>query len=151
MAHSKYLTTSEQSIIVVMRKVGCSLNKILAEFGRPKSTISKVIKRFSEHGEVKIAKKSKRPKKLNKCSRRVLVHEMKRNYRGPLSTLAENLPIPVSIRTLCKELHNLGMNNCIAVKKPFLSPKYKENRLAFAKRHLHWTFHNESQVMWTNE
>ena len=62
MAHSKYLTTSEQSTIVGMRKGGCSLSEISAEFGRPKSTISKVIKRFSERGEVKIAKKSRRPK-----------------------------------------------------------------------------------------
>ena len=42
---------------------------------------------------------------------------MKRNYRAPLFALAENLPIPVSIRTLCKEVHNLGMNNCIVVNK----------------------------------
>ena len=125
MAHSKYLTTSEQSTIGGMRKGGCSLSEISTEFGRPKSTISKVSKRHCECGEVKIAEKSRRPKKLNECNRRVLIHEMKRNHRARLSALAKNLPIHVLIRTLCKEVHNLGMNNCVAMKKPFLSPKHK--------------------------
>jgi len=79
MAHSKYLTTSEQSMIVGMSKGGCSLSEISAEVGRPKSTISKVIKRFSDRGEVKIAEKSGRPKKLNEYSRRVLVREIVKN------------------------------------------------------------------------
>ena len=125
MAHSKYLTTSEQSTIVGMRKGGCSLSEISVQFGRPKNTISKVIKRFSKRGEIKIAEKLGRPKKLNECSRSILVREMMRNHRAPLSALAKSLPNPMSIRTLCKEVHNLGMNNCIAMKKLFLSPKHK--------------------------
>ena len=117
MAHSKYLTTLEQSTIVGMREGGCSLSEILVEFGGPKNTILKVIKRFSERGEVKIVEKSGRPKNLNECRRRVVVREMKRNCKTPLSALAKNLPILVSIRTLCKEVHNLGMNNFVVVKK----------------------------------
>ena len=72
-----------------MSKGGCSLSEISIEFGRPKSkSISKVIKRFSERDEVKIAEKSGRPKKLNEYNRRVLVCEMKRNCRAPLFALA---------------------------------------------------------------
>lgn len=62
-------------MIVGMCNGGNSLCKILAELGRLKYTISKVIKRFHEREEVKIAEKLGRPKKLNKYSKRILLHE----------------------------------------------------------------------------
>lgn len=151
MTHSKYLTISEQSLIVGMRRGGSSLSEISAEVGRPKSTISKVIKRYCERGEVKIAKKSGRPKKLNEYSKRILLRELHKNRRSPLSEIAENLPVPVTIRTLRKHVHDFGMNCCVATKKPFLSPKHIRDRYAFAKRHLHWTVEDWGQVMWTDE
>ena len=113
------------------------MSEISTEVGGSKSTISKVVRRFSERGEVKIAEKSERPKKLNEYSRRVLIHEMKSNCRVPLSIIVENLLIPMIVRILHTEVHNLGMNNCVAVKKPFLSPKHNVDRLALVKRYLH--------------
>jgi hypothetical protein len=53
--------------------------------------------------------------------------------------LLSNVTSSVGISTLRKEVHELGVNNCIAVNKPFLSDIHKAKRLAFAKEHLHWT------------
>jgi IS30 family transposase len=44
-------------MIIGMSKGGCSLSEISAEVGRPKSTISRIIKRYHERGEVKIAER----------------------------------------------------------------------------------------------
>ena len=76
---------------------------------------------------------------------------MKRNRRAPLAEIGNTLPNPVCLQTLRKEVHDLGLNSCIAVKKPFLSDNHKAERLAFAKEHSHWTLEDWSKVIWTNE
>ena len=48
-------------------------------------------------------------------------------------------------------MHDLGLNSCIAVKKPFLSDNHKVERLAFAKEHSHWTLEDWNKVIWTYE
>ena len=73
------------------------------------------------------------------------------NRCAPLAQFASNLPTPVCVRTLRKELHILGIGSRIAIKKPFLSPKHKVDRLEFAKQHLHWSMEDWSFVMWTDE
>ena len=45
-------------------------------------------------------------------------------------------------------MHDLGLNSCIAVKKPFLNDNHKAERLAFAKEHTHEDW---SKVIWTDE
>jgi hypothetical protein len=89
------------------------------KLGGQRAPFSRIMKRYHELGEVKIAKKSRRPKKLNEYSRRVLVREMCKNRRAPLIELAENLPVPVAIRILRKEVYDLGLSNRVATKKPF--------------------------------
>ena len=138
-------------MIVGMRNGGSSLSEISAEVGRPKSTISKVIKRYCERVEVKIAEKSGRLKKLNEDSKIILLRELYKNRISPLSKIAKNLPVLVTIRTLRKYVHDFGMSCCVATKKPFLSPKHIRHRYAFAKRHLYWTMEDWGQVMWTDE
>ena len=57
----------------------------------------------------------------------------------------------VCMLTLCKGIYKLGVNNCIAVKKPFLSDMHKAKRLAFAKEHLHSTIDDWNNVIWIDE
>ena len=82
-------------MIVGMHNGGSSLSEISPEVGRPKSIISKVIKRYCERGE----EKSGRPKKLNEYSKRILLRKLHKIRRSPLSETAKNLPM--TIRTLC--------------------------------------------------
>lgn len=138
-------------MMVGMHRGGSSLSQIAVEFGRGKDVISKVLKRYRERGLVEVAKRSGRPRKLTDHDIRILKREIRKNRRAPLAELAQNLTTPVSSRTVRKKLHELGIMSCIAVKKPFLSPKHKADRLAFAKRHLHWTIEDWSLVMWTDE
>ena len=66
-----FLTLEEQGIVVGMSKAGSSLSQISNEIGRPNKTISGVLKRYQDRGSVQIAKKSRRPKKLQEHERRV--------------------------------------------------------------------------------
>ena len=79
------------------------------------------------------------------------MREMKRNRHAPLAEIGNILPNPIDLQTLRKEVHDLGLNSCIGVKKPFLSNNHKAERLAFAKEHSHWTLEDWSKVIWTDE
>ncbi|MBW0541186.1 hypothetical protein O181_080901 [Austropuccinia psidii MF-1] len=67
------------------------------------------------------------------------VHNTIRRYqeRGHLKSLP--IPVDVSINTLCKAIHELGKQSCIAVKKNYLSPQHMQRLLDLARAHLHWT------------
>ena len=83
--------------------------------------------------------------------RRRLKSDLSSNCRAPLAELCNNVTPSVCMLTLRKEIHELGVNSCIAVKKPFLSDMHKAKRLAFAKEHLHWTIDDWNNVNWTDE
>ncbi|MBW0474816.1 hypothetical protein O181_014531 [Austropuccinia psidii MF-1] len=50
-----------------------------------------------------------------------------------------------------KAIHHLGKRSCIAIKEPYLSTHYIEQRLEFARAHLHWTVNDWSQVVCTDK
>ena len=113
----RYVTEEVRAMIVGMRIVGLKLSEIALIVERPILTILKIISSYYEHGFVEFSKRFRRPKKLLDCDRRSLVRGMKRNHHAPLAKIGNTLL--VCLRTLRKEVHDLGLNSCIAVKKPF--------------------------------
>jgi transposase len=146
-----YVSNDKRHMIVGMQKGGMSVSEIGNIVGRPKSTISRILKRFRISGSVLPASRSGRPKNMSDRDRRKLHRDLSSNRRAPLAELCSNVTSSVGMLTLRKELHELGVNICIAVKKPFLSDIHKAKRLAFAKEHLHWTIDDWSKVIWTDE
>ena len=147
----KYLSEVEQATIVGMSKGGMSMTQILAEVGRPKATVSRVLKRYHERGTLGPADKCGRPRKLTDANVRILKRELMKNRRVPLAELAGNMSTQVCVRTLQKEVHELGINSRIAVKKSFLNTKHTAERLAFAREYLDWTIEDWNNVIWTDE
>jgi transposase len=135
----RYVINEVRNMIVGMRLAGLLLNEIVIIVDRLELIISRIIKSYHEHGSVELPRRSRRPRKLKDSDRRILKIDILKNRRAPLAELVSNLPTPVCIKTLKKEVHELDMKSCIAVRKPFLNDKHKANRLAFAKEHLHWT------------
>jgi len=60
-----YVSYDVRNMIVGMREAHLTLSKIREIVGRPKSTISRVLKRYNECGSVKLANKPSRPHKLS--------------------------------------------------------------------------------------
>ena len=147
----RYVTKEVRAMIVGMRIVGLKLSEIALIVERHVPTISRIISSYYEHGSVELPKRSGRPKKLSDCDRRSLVREVKQNRHALLAKIGNTFPNPICLRNLRKEVHDLGLNSCIAVKKPFLSDNHKVERLAFAKEHSHWTLEDWSKVIWTDE
>ena len=140
-----------RAMIVGMRIVGLKLNEIALIVERYVPIISKIINSYFEHGYVELPKRSGRPKKLSDRDRRSLVREMKQNRCVPLAEVDNALPNPICLQNLRKEVHDLSLNSCITVKKSFLCDNHKTERLAFAKKHSHWTLVDWSKVIWTDE
>lgn len=57
----------------------------------------------------------------------------------------------VSINTIRQTLHDAGLHNCVARKKPLLNEVHMANRLAWALKHRHWTVSQWRCVLWTDE
>ena len=53
--------------------------------------------------------------------------------------------------TLRKVIRSLRYNNCIVVKKPYLSDSHKAQRLQFTQDHQHWSVDDWKKFIWTNE
>jgi transposase len=147
----RYVTNKVRNMIVDMRLVGLLLSEIATIVDRSKSTISRIIKNYHEHSFVELLERSGRPQKLRDGDRRFLKRDFLKNHQAPLTELASNLPTPICIRILRKEVHEFDIKSCIEVRKPFLNDKHKANRLAFAKEHLHWMVEDWSRVIWTDE
>jgi hypothetical protein len=68
-----------------------------------------------------------------------------------MASVSELMDTPISFtKTRCRA-HNLGFNNWVAAKKPFLNDRHKANCLQFAKAHEHWTTNDWRLVLWTDE
>lgn len=68
-----------------------------------------------------------------------MLWELNQDRCALLAALADSLLTHVTTRTSRKEIHELGIYNRIAVKKPSLNDKSKARRLAFAREHVNWT------------
>ena len=79
------------------------------------------MKRYDECGYVKLAKQSSRPRKLKDGDIRELKRELGNNCHALLVELCGNMSTSICMNTLQKEIHELGVNNCIAIKKSFLN------------------------------
>ena len=129
----RYVTEEVRAMIVGMRIVGLKLSEIALIVERHVPTISRIINSYYEHGSIELPKRSRRPKKLSNRDRRSLVREIKRNCYAPLPEIGNNLPNLVCLQTLRKEVHDLGLNSYIVLKKPFLSDNHKAKRLALPR------------------
>ena len=57
----------------------------------------------------------------------------------------------ISTRTMWRELKGLGLNSCVALRKPLISEANRKKRLQFAREHKDWTLEQWKKVMWSDE
>jgi len=94
-----YVPIDVRNMVVGMREVDLTLSKIKDIEGRPKSTISRVLKRYNECGSVKPANKPSRPHKLSDQGRRRLMRDLSSNHRALLAEFCENITPHVNMGT----------------------------------------------------
>ena len=68
-----------------------------------------------------------------------------------MSEIKEHVTTEISTRTARRRAHELGFNNRVACKKPFLKEHHQRLWLQFARAHKNWTVEDWKKVLWTDE
>uniref|UniRef100_A0A3B5RET6 Tc1-like transposase DDE domain-containing protein n=1 Tax=Xiphophorus maculatus TaxID=8083 RepID=A0A3B5RET6_XIPMA len=118
-------------------------------------TVQRIIKNWKDGGEPSSSrKKCGRKKILNDGDRRLLKHLVKSNGRKTTAELRSMFNCEsksISTRTMRRELKGLGLNSCVAVRKPLISKANQKKRLQFPREHKDWTLEEWKRVMWSDE
>lgn len=68
-----------------------------------------------------------------------------------LKILQQSTNLSLSINTVRRSLKRAGMKAAVKVKRAFLSPRHKQERLDFAYSHQYWTVDDWKRVIWSDE
>ncbi len=98
---------------------------------------------------------SGRPRKITGRDERMVVGQIERGEvetaTEMASVLQRDLGIEVDRRTVSNLLHEHGLQAFHKVKRPYLKPKHKEDRLKFALEHQNWTFDDWKKILFSDE
>ncbi|KAF2899161.1 hypothetical protein ILUMI_07012 [Ignelater luminosus] len=135
MAKRRQLTVEQRSAICTLRVEGYT--------------------RHRETNSNQDRKRSGRPKSTTIAEDNFIIVTSKRNRRltAPAITAAlnESRQTPVSTSTVKGRLLSAELRGCVAVKKPKLTARHKQNRLKWAKHHINWSIKKWNKVFWTDE
>jgi transposase len=147
----RHLSTEQKAKIVGMSDAGMTPTAIGSQLGIGRTTISAIITRSAERGTVVTAPRSGRPRMTNDRDLRELEKVLNDNPRMKMAEVKDILTTPISTKTARRRAHEMGFNNRVAVRKPFLNETHRRCRLQFAKRHKDWTPDDWRMVLWTDE
>ncbi|KAI7944391.1 hypothetical protein MJO28_010086 [Puccinia striiformis f. sp. tritici] len=145
------LSTEQKALIAGMVDAGMSHGRVAKAVGLGQTTVSAIVSRSRTRGTVETAKKSGRPRLNDDRDLRQLRHFVENHQKLTLAEVTDSMTTHVSSSTIRRRIHEMGYNNRIAVKKPFINAKNREKRLAFANEHLEWTIADWSKVIWSDE
>uniref|UniRef100_A0A0K8VY49 Transposable element Tcb1 transposase n=1 Tax=Bactrocera latifrons TaxID=174628 RepID=A0A0K8VY49_BACLA len=143
MGRAKHCTEEEKNVIINLRKKGNSMSKIA---DRVKCSKKKV---FTALHSVKKPETRGRKRKMTAADDRRLIRHCKANPFLSSGELQVQLSLNVSTRTIRYRLADVKLPARTPRKVPLLSLKNKNNRLAFARKHLFRQ--NWKNVLWSDE
>ena len=145
----------ERQTIITLKNVGLSYREIAKKVKVSVSTVSFTIKRKSETGANFDRKRSGRPKATTESEDKFLRVNSLRDRRLTGQQLQAQLNSgrskQVSVSTVKRRLRAAGLTGRVAARKPLLRRQNKTKRLAWAKKHCHWTTEDWKKVLWTDE
>src|SRR5271170_3585617 len=146
------ITEVKKQEVIKMLNDGLSERAIVATTGLGKGTVSRIAQSLSP-SSAKI--KGGRPALLTVHQKTFCVHKITRVRKGNAiqvkSSLEEELGVKASPSTVHRALKEAGLGAIEKPKKPLLSEANRRKRLAFAKRHQHWTIDDWRRVVWSEE
>ena len=151
MTRKRHLSTEMNGKIIGMATPGMTHTSIGHKLGIGRTTISAVVSRDAARGTVATATRTGRPHRASDRDLCQLQSVHQRNPRMKIAEVKDQIATSILTHTVHLWAHDLGFNNRVAVKKPFLSDSHQERRLRFAKEHESWTVDQWRSVLWTDE
>lgn len=131
------------------------MQDIALEFCVATSTISRIISRYREQGDINRKVGSGRPRKTTSRLDREIIRQVKVN---PFKTavevtqdMNEHFDVNVGVHTVRRRLVESKLYARRPARKPYISSINRKKRLDFAKRHMHWTSEQWTRVLWSDE
>ena len=134
MTKGKELTDAQKGAILALLPL-YSHAEIGARLGIYPDTITKFVKHAQECDSIKNLPRPGRPRKLSNAAVRYLVRNAESESRVPFKELRNSCNIDVSIQTMRRRLQEEGIRKWRAVKRPLLTQKHANERLAWARAH----------------
>lgn len=152
-----HLTSIEIGQIIAYHDAGWSCNKIASKLKRHHSTISEILRKYKDNGEVVRKSGSGRPKKLSPQTVRALGRAVTADRFITAQELQTEFRLnggenAVSSRTIRRAITDIrGYNSYWSAKKPYISEKNRQKRLLWCQDKVNWTVEQWRRVMWTDE
>ena len=136
--------------IVLRHRSGQGYQNIYAAMKVPKITVAFIILKWKTLGTTKTLPIAGRPAKLSNQRRRALVREVTKNQMVTLTELQKSsveIGEPSRRTTISAALHQSGLYDRVARRKPLHSKRHMTVRLEFAKRHLNDLDHEKQDYL----
>ena len=153
------LTKKQRGTIFYCRQRGDSYRKISATVRYGVLTVFDTLKRIDDTGTTDSRPRSGRPPLIESSQRnwlkKLVANDKGKNFRLCTAEIQQlwkkKTGQDVSTRTIGRTLRDVGLKNCLARRKPLISPANKEARLAWYLEHQNWTINDWSKVLWSDE
>lgn len=123
--------------------------------GLPETTVRRAIKRYRETGCCTRRQGSGRPRATRPIDDRFIVMTALRNGHASATEMAQTLRtvrnVTVSADTVRRRLAKANLRPRRSATGPLLSVEHRRARLAFARKHRHWTDSDWSNVLFSDE
>src|ERR1700736_6976174 len=146
-----HLTETDVIYILGLHDGGMSPLAIACKMERDKSTITRILLRFSWETWTGFPTQTSRPRITTERDDRVLIRSALTNRTTILSDITNVTPVVISDRTIQRRLNEVGIKKHIAVTKPFLTPEHMRKRLEWAIARMEWTEADWNKVIWSDE
>ena len=148
------LTQAQRQQIIRLRGLGFSYRDIAYQVGCCKSVVGNWIHRHIQGGNTETMPRTGPPRLSTPRQDRQLVRDARRNpFLLPKhhQVTMQQHGQAVCRMTVRRRLTDAGLFGRIAAKKDILTPAHKQQRLAFAQAHRHWTVDQWRNVGFTDE
>lgn len=108
--------------------------------GHPQKPVNEILKAYFRENHVEEARHPRRPLKATKDKDELI-----------LAAAADNPNVNVSLHTVRRRLHDIGLKSFVDARKQLLTPVHPERRLEFSDRHINWTSDQGRQVIFSDE
>ena len=152
---SANIPNARKNAIHDMSRIGIRVKDIAKFYNMSRPTVSNIIRRITASNCRSIPKKQGRPLILDDRGTRLLRKCVMQNCFQSLHTILARFnhiyKYDMSICTIRRYIHKLGLNSFISRQKPFISKKNLRSRLNWAHDHKNWTDLQWKTVLFTDE
>lgn len=141
--------------VVAAINTGSKDSAVARQFGVRRQLVSDWKQKKLRHGTTANKPRTGRPRKTTRRDDSAICRQSERNPRLTAMDIWRDLNKAgapnISVSTVKRRLNAAGLFGRRPSKKPMISEKNRRARLAFAKKHLHWTAKDWALVLWSDE